>query len=158
MYVLSEFISVIDNPYGCCGKTHFDRWEDLENDYWDKSSVYIDAIWNDIYAAEIYGKNTEEYYNLLGNFVYFLALMKKIYYDNVNYYAIHGVTQDAVYYNSIYNFDCIRKTFRCNGCEILPMLAVFDMDYVNTTTGNKDGIGYMAIIPNAGTSPDNRIF
>ena len=120
-------------------------------DYYEAVRPFMDSITEDIFQAEMYGKETESLYNKGNDFHYLMVMLLMISDErknDVNWDALYGtgcgIDKGSQYYIDKYNIDCIQKHFYCsgNGNDISKALNIFSM---NPDFVDQDGIGFMYI-------------
>jgi len=119
--------------------------------YYESIEKYMNDLLYSIYQAELFGKPTEQLYNIGNDFHYLLTILLIINEESKNdaewqYTYGNGcyVDNGIDYYIEKYNINCIAKHFSCigTGYDISGALEVFGM---NPNDKNQDGIGYMHI-------------
>ena len=140
------------NPFeldSCCKHTSTEV-ESLIAGYYDIHKDNIDRILNEVYRAELFGKNTEQLYNIGNDMHYFLIYLVMIKLEMLNdeEYDLWlgtgcGFDKGIDFYTEKYNLDCIRKHFFCNGMRINQSDAL-DLFGLNDNE-EEDGIGFMHI-------------
>jgi hypothetical protein len=123
--------------------------QNLSADYYTAIGTYVDNIMTELYQAEMYGKDTEIYYDMLNDFHYLYTLLILIYQEmqndaiwEFNYGTGCNQSQTVDYYLEKYNINCIQKHFFCYGYDIADALNVFGL---NPDMQEQDGIGFMYI-------------
>ena len=131
-------IPIPPGPDDCCG-LYSSPLNQLIAQYYYVASPMMFGNNDNIYAAEIFGKDTELLYNNQNDFNYLLCLLVMIYNERQDdiAWSDNGEDEGIDYYYEEHNLECIRRTFMCKGYDILPLLKVFDMD-PNTTISNID--------------------
>ena len=151
------FVTQLDKPYGCCDKSNISLTEYLISSYYEDAEICMNNILTKAYGYELFGKDSELLFNKYNNFHYLLILMLYIFFERVNELKllekgiISEVTTTAEW-EEMYDFECYRKTFSCDGCNVMPLFTVFGLNWIDNA---EDGIGYMYIQP--GSSPKNRV-
>lgn len=146
------------NTFSCCGKAYLTELEYVKTKYYGALNT-LNKKYNDkSYKNEIFGK-IDNNWNYVNYIHYFWTLMTIMYnekkmYENQFTLEIIEEEVDATYFRDEYDLECIRRTMKCIGIDILPLLSLIGLNYVVSYI---DGIDYMAIIPNPTTSPDFRV-
>jgi hypothetical protein len=130
---------------GCC-ESYSTELQQLIALYYYEASTFMFAINDSIYAAEIFGKPTEQLYNRQNDFHYLLALLVMIYYERQDHvlWEDDGTDYGIEYYYVEHNLECIRNNFLCKGYDIIGLLRIFDLD-PDAPDLPLDGINYMHI-------------
>jgi len=150
--------SLFQNPNDCCG-LYTNELQQLIAEYYYQANTMIFGINNDIYAAEIFGKPTEQLYNKLNDFNYLIMLLVIIYFkrqDDISW-SSDNEDEGIDYYYEEYNLECIRRNFLCKGYDIINLLRVFNLD-PDAPNLPLDGIGYMHITQAPAGHNINRVF
>ncbi len=143
--------------FNCCGKQYLTQLEYIKTRYYTIVLTKDKQFKEKNYIKELYGKR-ENNWNDLNIIHYFWNLMSLMYRYQTRYYnqyLLNIITYDevpnALWYRDEFNLECIRKTLKCIGIDILPLLSLIGLNYVIQI---KDGIDYMAIVPNMTSRPD----
>lgn len=105
-----------------CSKCGMTDEEQLIMDYWYQVNNFVMTDINNAWKKDIYGYDSECYFNSINNFHYLLSLLLQISREQAM-----DSTKDLDYFYEEYNIDCIIKTFMCHGYNIKKALAVFGM-------------------------------
>lgn len=138
--------SNIDPDWSCCGPLQIPEYNDLTNSYYEQVETCIEKAFTNAFTNEVYGRDSEYYFNMINDFSYLLLLLWIMKEDRDNYILINGAdrTDGLDYYIEAYHIDCIKEYFFCRGCNIETALNVFgfsDLLY------NDEGIGFDSINP-----------
>ena len=120
---------LFQNIGDCCG-LYSTYLQSMIADYYYQASYMMFSINDSIYAAEIFGKPTEQLYNTQNDFNYLLLLLIMIHYERERdaYWSSTGFDQGVAYYYEEHNLACIRRNFMCKGYDIITLLRTFVMD------------------------------
>jgi hypothetical protein len=145
------------NTFDCCGKRYLTLLEYIKARYYSTMLTKDISFADRSYRNELFGKQNENW-NSLNYIHYFWGLMEIMYAEIEiynNQYEMEIIEEDdipdATYYRDKYDLECIRKTLKCVGIDILPLLSIIGLNYV---ISYQDGIDYMSIIPNPTGRPD----
>lgn len=134
---------------GCC-KVSNTEFEQLTANHYSLYGTIFDSYLTKAYSAEVYGKDTERWYDLLNEAHYLYILMTIIYWERYNdkikdAWLGTGCGNDlgGEYYADKYNIDCIQKRFMCYGVNVDLILENWGLN--PDTFTELDGIGYMNI-------------
>jgi hypothetical protein len=96
------------------------------------------------YKADRYGKTKKstQYWDYANDFMY-LQILLTIMRLRVEEDIANCDIQTVDSYYELYNIECIKKRFACNGFDINPLLEEYNLERGSTSFGA--GIGYMAI-------------
>ena len=152
------------NWSGCCGMTASDitDFQHIWMEYYMMIFSRLDGLTDNMYQSGIYGHSDENQdttdnvndYHYLFFYLYFIRQEMNGYYylysiGNIDSYpSMEEIAEQ-------YSLDCIRKYFACQGHNIMPIYSLFGLNWL--TEESKDGIAYMAVVPNTTNSPDNRV-
>lgn len=114
----------------CCG-TDVTPGQEIIAQYYEEASPWIFNLMDQAFAAAIYGKDPQVYYNRTNDFHYLLALMLIIRKRRLEYVALNGVDQTVDYWYETYNLACITRTFMCKGYDIAPLLDIFGLNPIS---------------------------
>ena len=136
---------LFQNPADCCG-LYSTELQQLVAEYYLKASPMMFGLNDAIYAAEIFGKPTQQLYYRQNDFNYLLALMIMIYLERQDHvlWEDDGTDYGIEYYYVEHNLECIRNNFLCKGYDIINLLRVFNLD-PDAPELPLDGINYMHI-------------
>lgn len=119
-------INEIINISNCC-LPQMSGENKLVHDFWCQiKKCAKKSLWKG-YSKELYGYDSECAYNSINDFFYLLDLLLYINRD------MFMTGQPLSYYYNKFDFDCIKKSFMCKGCNITNALSVFGYEnYVAT--------------------------
>ena len=126
----------------CCG-TEASALNKLIAQYYMVASPMMFKNNDNIFAAEIFGKEVEKLYNAQNDLNYLLCLFVMIYNERLNdeQWSNNGEDKGTQYYYDEHNLKCIRQSFMCKGYDILPLLKVFGLDTNITISQTIEPIG-----------------
>jgi len=143
--------------FNCCGKQYLTELEYVKTRYYTIPLTRDRELKDRAYVKELFG-NPENNWNDVNIIHYFWNLMSMMYRYQVRFYnqfltgeITEEAIPDALWYRDEFNLECIRKTMKCIGIDILPLLSLIGLNYI---VSYQDGIDYMAIIPNSTDRPD----
>lgn len=147
------------DTFDCCGnKRYLLDMEYIKIKYYSMLHTKNSFKQTKAFSNELFGKRDSNWLDVsdihyLWNLMVIMRREKELYETQ---YGLGIVDEEPenTYYRDKYNLECIRKTFKCKGIDILPLLRLIDLDYV---IQRKDGIDYMAIVPNLTDKPDFRV-
>lgn len=148
-----------NTAFDCCGnKRYLLDMEYVKIKYYSMLHSVNSFKQTKAYTNEMFGKRDNNWLNVqdIHYFWNLLVIMhrEKELYRTQYELGIIDEEPDNTFYSDKYNLECIRKTFKCKGIDILPLLKLIDLDYILQV---KDGINYMAIVPNITDKPDFRV-
>ena len=143
--------------FGCCGKEYLTELEYVKMRYYTILLKKDKQFKEKNFIKELFGK-MDNNWNDLNNIHYFWNLISMMYRYQTRYYNRYLVGEieeadvpGAIWYKDEFNLECIRKTMKCIGIDILPLLSLIGLNYV---IQYMDGIDYMSIVPNTTGRPD----
>jgi hypothetical protein len=107
---------------GYCCKKGLTEEEQLIFSYWTQIFDCLKTATDTAQAKELFGYDSECSFNKINNFHYLLDYLIYIYW----YWGKNPtMTREEIY--TMFSIDCIIKTFRCLGCNIMKALSVFGL-------------------------------
>ena len=148
-----QIVNNMSEPFGLpiTSDQYTSPMQEILADYYETAYPTMNALLDKAYAAAIYGKETEQWFNRINDIHYLGILLFIIFKRRHEYYEKTGNTQTNCEIYETYRLDCIRKTFQCKGIDIIPLLETLNLQpgICSEETGDcppsENGIGNMHI-------------
>ena len=108
--------------------------------YYRIANPFITNWLNQAQSSEYFGKESDEYYDLVNNFYYLLQFISVVR-DEQQIDINNGINNPCSYYGN--QFTCFINHFKCLNIDITPLLAIFG--YTCTGQSGPIGIGVMIV-------------